>query len=140
MFRNLLLFHKISLHFVSPRIKIAELDMVQIVLRGSTVELMTSREVARCLKISVRTVYNNKNRLGGFYPAGLGILRFREDLIYGIMEGQNTQGLEIQLPVSGKGLRRGRPSNQSRSQKGKGRSKSRGPKEYTKTNPARHGL
>lgn len=103
-------------------------------------ELMTPKEVARCLKISVRTVYDNQNRLGGIYPAGIKVLRFRKDLIYGLMEGQKAPGLEVQLSVSGKNLRGWRSSYKSGSQKSKGRSKGRGQKKYAQTNPARHGL
>jgi hypothetical protein len=103
-------------------------------------ELMTPKEVAQCLKISVRTVYDNQNRLGGIYPAGIKVLRFRKDFIDGVVEGQETQGLEVQLSVSGKKLRGWRSSYESGSQKGKGRSKGRDQKKYAHTNPERHGL
>ena len=103
-------------------------------------ELMTVKEVARCLKISIRTVYDNQNRLGGIYPAGIKVLRFRKDIIDGIMEGQKTRGLEIQLCVSREELRRGKPSHQGRCQKSERRPKERGQKKYAQTNPSRHGL
>jgi hypothetical protein len=103
-------------------------------------ELLTPKEVARCLKISHRTVYENKNRLGGFYPAGLRVLRFRKEVINGIMEGQKAQRLEVQLPVSKAELRWRRSSHQSGGQKGKRSSESEGYKKFQQTNPARHGL
>ena len=103
-------------------------------------EFMTPTDVALYLKISVRTVYENQKRLGGIYPAGIKVLRFRKEFIHELVERQKAPGLEIQLPVSGKGLRRGRLSNQSRSQKSKRGPTGRGQEKSIKTNPDRHGL
>lgn len=43
--------------------------------------LLWPKEVASLLNISVRTVYKNFRKLGGFYPAGMRVLRFRPDVI-----------------------------------------------------------
>ena len=54
--------------------------------------LLTPPEVAQLLQISIRTVYAQARRLGGFYPAGIRALRFRREAIYAFMEGpQNRQ-------------------------------------------------
>ena len=50
--------------------------------------LLTVKDVAGLLQIKERTVYDNRKALGGFYPAGIKVLRFRAEVIYGIMEGQ----------------------------------------------------
>jgi hypothetical protein len=105
-----------------------------------SIELMTAEDVARCLKISLRTVYENKNRLGGFYPAGLKVLRFRKDIIDGFMAGQETQGLAVRLPVPREDLCRRWTSYQSGGQKGQRDPKSGGHKKFSQTNPERHGL
>lgn len=44
--------------------------------------LLTPEEVASLLRISLRTVYENARRLGGFYPAGIRVLRFRKERIH----------------------------------------------------------
>ncbi len=49
--------------------------------------LLTPEEVANLLQISIKTVYENALRLGGFYPAGIRKLRFRYEFIQKIMEG-----------------------------------------------------
>lgn len=59
--------------------------------------LLWPKEVASLLNISVRTVYKNFRKLGGFYPAGMRVLRFRPDVIYGIMEGKGR--MEVQTPI-----------------------------------------
>jgi hypothetical protein len=102
--------------------------------------LLTVEEVANILKISPNTVYLKKNRLGGFYPAGIKVLRFREDDIYGLMERQNTEGLEVQFPVSGKESRRRRIQDQSRSQNRPRNKTSAGKREWITANPERYGL
>ncbi len=51
--------------------------------------LLTPKQVAELLSISVRTVYDHSIRLGGFYPAGIKALRFRRDVIEAIMEGHS---------------------------------------------------
>jgi hypothetical protein len=37
---------------------------------------MTPEDVANVLKISVKTVYAQSKKLGGFFPAGIKVLRF----------------------------------------------------------------
>jgi hypothetical protein len=66
---------------------------------GYKCRLLTPQEVADLLQISVRTVYGRALSLGGFYPAGIGVLRFNQEVIYGIMEGQKSQGVVLQFRV-----------------------------------------
>lgn len=101
--------------------------------------LLKPDEVANLLKLSVRTVYDNKHRLGGFYPGGIKALRFRAGTIYGIMEGQKTQGLAIQLPVQGENLCRRGPQNQGGC-KDSPRVSERPGQDWRKTEPGHHGL
>jgi len=51
--------------------------------------LLTPKQVAEMLNLSVRTVYDHSIRLGGFYSAGIKALRFRRDVIEAIMEGHS---------------------------------------------------
>lgn len=51
-------------------------------------QLLTPSDVAELLQISVRTVYDHSDRLGGFYPLGIRRLRFRPEGIYEHLEGQ----------------------------------------------------
>lgn len=83
--------------------------------------LLTPDDVAKLLQVSLRTVYANGKRLGGFYPAGIKVLRFREEVIREFMEGQGERNVEIHLPGQREGLRRGRTPDQSGSQDGPGR-------------------
>jgi hypothetical protein len=84
-------------------------------------QLLTPNQVAEMLKVSVRTVYGNSRRLGGFYPAGIKVLRFREEVIRGIMEGPGNREMEILLPERRQDIRRGRVRKQGRGQDGQGR-------------------
>ena len=77
--------------------------------------LLTPQDAARHLKISVRTVYQNANRLGGFYPFGLRVLRFRKEVICGNLEGPGYPNLEMEIPVPAQAIWRGRIPNQARS-------------------------
>jgi len=54
-------------------------------------QLLTPEEVASVLKISVRAVYKHKKSLCGIYPAGIKVLRFREDVINDIIQGQESR-------------------------------------------------
>src|SRR5450759_2483611 len=63
--------------------------------------LLPPNEVARLLHLSVRTVYAQSHRLGGFYPAGIRALRFRREDIYAIMEGPQKRQLEVPVSTSG---------------------------------------
>ena len=60
--------------------------------------LYTVEEVAQILKVDIRTVYDHRKRLGGFYPAGIRVLRFRKEEIDGIVARPDTQGLEVRGP------------------------------------------
>lgn len=58
-------------------------------------QLLTVNDVANHLQISPRTVYDNAQKLGGFYPHGLRVLRFKPEVIYGNMERQGGQGMTL---------------------------------------------
>ncbi len=61
--------------------------------------LFTPDQVATLLQISTRTVYDNKEKLGGFYPAGIGVLRFRREKIHGYMEGSRNEEMEVRVSI-----------------------------------------
>ena len=67
--------------------------------------LLTPEQVAKLLNLSPKTVYKHKRRLGGFYPAGIGVLRFSPGVIYGVLAGQG-QGVEVSLRIAGAELLR----------------------------------
>jgi len=69
-------------------------------------QLLTPNQVADLLQVSVRTVYENAKRLGGFYPAGIKVLRFKEGVIRGIMEGSAKRPLEVSVSSHGEAIRR----------------------------------
>ena len=73
--------------------------------------LLTPIDVAKLLQISVRTVYDNKSRLGGFYPAGIKVLRFRQEVIDGILRGQGSGALEVPIRAQGQKLYRQEPQS-----------------------------
>ena len=76
--------------------------------------LLTPEEVAQLLQISIRTVYAQARRLGGFYPAGIRALRFRREAIYAIMEGPQNRQLAVSVPASKVAQEQNRLQNQSR--------------------------
>ena len=100
-------------------------------------QLLTPSEVAELLQISEKTVYKHSDKLCGFKPAGLGILRFRKEIIYGIMEGQDPKTLVLQFPVSKRDIRSERVQDQKRSSVSK-RRKKKSTEKSTEAN--RHGL
>lgn len=69
--------------------------------------LLTPEQVAALLQISVKTVKKAKvrERLGGFYPVGLRALRFRPEVIRGVLAGER-QGVEVQVRARGQALLR----------------------------------
>ena len=67
-------------------------------------QLLTVNDVAKLLNVSVRTVYEHAERLGGFYPLGIRRLRFQQERIYEHLEGQAKGVLALQLPVHGEGI------------------------------------
>ena len=79
--------------------------------------LLTPNEVAWLLHLSVRTVYAQSHRLGGFYPAGIRVLRFRREDIYAIMEGPQNRQLEVPVSTSGPAPQQNRVQNQGRGPK-----------------------
>ena len=72
--------------------------------KGSTAhnrnKLLTPSDVAELLQNSENTVYKHVKKLGGFKPGGIGVWRFRQEVIYGIMEGQDPEALVLQFSVS----------------------------------------
>lgn len=76
--------------------------------------LLTPEEVGELLNIKKSTVYEQRHKLGGFYPAGIRVLRFRRDVINVIMEGRIPEGLAIQIHSSGKSVSRPGIQNQNR--------------------------
>jgi hypothetical protein len=87
--------------------------------------LLTPKQVAELLQISIRTVYDNADRLGGFYPAGIRVLRFKPEIIHNIMEG--PEGLQCK-----------RVQGRRRKEKDAGRTQAA--HKIPKTNPERWGL
>ena len=82
--------------------------------------LLTPEEVAELLQLSLRTIYANAQRLGGFYPAGIRALRFRRDTIHAIMEGPQDRQVAIPVSTPGQTPQQDRVSNQKRCQSGDG--------------------
>jgi len=70
--------------------------------------LLTPGQVARLLQVSKRTIYAQSHRLGGFYPAGIRALRFREEFIYAIMEGPQDRQVAVSVPTPGPTLQQDR--------------------------------
>ncbi len=111
--------------------------MIDRVIKPAPEALLTPSDVAELLQISEKTVYKHSGKFCGFRPAGLGILRFRKEIIYGIMEGQDPKTLVLQFPVSDSNLCRKRIPNK------KGSGSSKGRKTERVENPTsidRHGL
>ncbi|MBM4275215.1 MAG: helix-turn-helix domain-containing protein [Deltaproteobacteria bacterium] len=86
--------------------------------------LLTPPEVAHLLQISLRTVYAQSRRLGGFYPAGIRALRFRREDIYAIMERPNRT-LEVSISTSRQAIQPDRLQDQGRSPGRPGRASQR---------------
>jgi len=103
--------------------------------------LLTPEDVANLLNMSVKTVYAHARRLGGFFPAGIKVLRFSPGVINGIMEGQNEgQGMAIRVPIPGDQVQLKVVSNPRGSSGRAGRSKKIVEINGWKTDPSRHGL
>lgn len=68
--------------------------------------LLTPNDVANLLQISIRTVYDRARDLGGFYPAGIGVLRFSPKVLNDLMERSSKGTLAISLSVPGRELLR----------------------------------
>jgi hypothetical protein len=76
--------------------------------------LLTTSEVARLLYLSEKTVYAQRQRLDGFYPAGIRALRFRKEDIYAIMEGPQERQLAASISTSGPAPQQDRIQNEGR--------------------------
>ena len=83
--------------------------------------LLTPEEVAGLLHLSLRTIYVNAPRLGGFYPAGIRALRFRRERIYAIMEGPQDRKVPVSVPVPGPAVQQNRVRHQKSSSQSHGR-------------------
>ena len=83
--------------------------------------LLTPEEVAGLLQLSLRTIYANVRRLGGFYPAGIRALRFRREDIHAIMEGPQERTLEVPVSTPGPASRQIRVSGQENGSSGNGK-------------------
>ena len=101
--------------------------------------LLTPQEVADLLSVSLRAIYDNHERLGGFYPAGIKRLRFRREVSYGIMEGQEAKGLVLQVRSAKEDLRKPGLLNQKRCHSSQGGASAAGIGKY-RTDPKKHGL
>lgn len=88
-------------------------------------ELLTPQEVALLLKISVKTVYAHATGLGGFYPGGIRVLRFRREAINELVEGQAARGLALSVRGKQEVVCRRGIQDQVRSEGGTRRTKKR---------------
>jgi predicted DNA-binding transcriptional regulator AlpA len=102
-------------------------------------QLLTVKDVAKTLQISPRTVYDNAHRLGGFYPAGLRVLRFPPGVILGYLEGQDSQRMGLQIRVPEEGLR-GTGLCDTTGSRRRQRKPAEDSGKRIKTDPSRHGL
>ena len=102
-------------------------------------KLLTPEQVAEILQISVRTVYENRKRLGGFYPFGIRVLRFREEVINGSVVGQGKEYLALRVPVQG-AASYGIGGNKGRRKNRKGKPQEKGNGGFGEEDPNRHGL
>lgn len=88
--------------------------------------LLTPQKVADILALPIRTVYANKEKLGGFYPAGIKCLRFHPDIINEHLERQKKKGLALLVSVPGEDLRGRRPQDKGRDSGSQGRAEKKG--------------
>lgn len=98
-------------------------------------KLLTPENVAELLQVSVECVYRNKKALCGFYPAGIKVLRFQEEVLNGII--QNSAGLEVRVPKKREEIHRQRFPKEIGSQSSNGGAKKR---DSSRQKPNRHGL
>ncbi len=70
--------------------------------------LLTPRQVAKLLQLSLATIYAKARSLGGFYPAGIKALRFRRETIHAIMEGPQDRKVPHPVPASGQKVQQDR--------------------------------
>lgn len=64
------------------------------------IKLLTAEDVAGILRIDVRTVYKHADKLGGFYPFGVKVLRFDREVFLECLEGQASGGgVEVRIRI-----------------------------------------
>jgi hypothetical protein len=114
---------------MDSKVKTLEMDM-------EIKPLLTPEKVAEILQISVEAVYKHKHALCGFYPAGIKVLRFREDVIDGIIQNVNGR-VAVRVPEEREALQRQRIQYQSRGESSTGKAPERN---IRRQNPSRHGL
>lgn len=107
--------------------------------------LLTPKEVAALLNISVRTVYDHFRELGGFYPAGICVLRFDPDELHDILDQSKTRIKAISVRVqdrhSSNRFRKGNPAvRMEEDRHGLFATTKSTSKRMSKTDPNRHGL
>ncbi len=78
-------------------------------------KLWTPQQVAEVLQISVKTVYKHSVKLGGFYPFGIGRLRFDGERIQKHILRAGKAVLEIRVPLQKKKNNKVRVSNRKAS-------------------------
>ena len=101
--------------------------------------LLTVKEVAALLNVDEGTVYAHKDDLGGFYPAGIRVLRFNPEVIYGYMAGQGQRALAVSVRIPGGKNNRARIRYPARGGHRKG-NPLQGNQGGIKTDPSHHGL
>ena len=105
--------------------------------------LLTPQEVADHYKCSIKSVYERKKDLKGFYPPGIKLLRFLPEVIYGYLQGQNYQDMAVQIRARKKELCREGVHYPARSRSRKGEASGRNKDSSADTNPDesdRHGI
>ena len=96
--------------------------------------LLTPKQVAALLQISTRTVYDNARKLGGFYPAGIRVLRFRREDINAIMQNP-PGGLEVGVSTQEETVPAGGPQGMDGGQR-----TGKWLEDQKRLDPNRHGL
>jgi len=69
--------------------------------KKETPELWTPQQVADALNISIKTVYKHAVKMGGFYPFGIGRLRFDGEKIQAHLVCQRQRSMAIRVPIQG---------------------------------------
>ena len=102
-------------------------------------ELLTPKDVSKLLKIGMSTVYDHANKLGGFYPAGIRVLRFKKDYVYGLLERSQDQKMEISVSIPGADVLQAWLRDEKRRHDGQGIA-SESIKRESRTDDRRHGF
>lgn len=99
-------------------------------------KLLTPQDVADLLQISIGTVYSHARTLGGFYPFGIQVLRFRAEDIHERLEGMG--GVTRPLPAQRDKIQRERLQNAERIIRSRGQAGKRA--EAADAGEDRHGI